>query len=235
MDTNYERRIEQRNREMQRRIAEQQRTIQKRIAEHDRQLASRLREQERLYALRAREMDRRIADQQRTIQRRIAEQERHQAERMREFSRQQALREKELRKRLAGKGYSEKSADNLFSSLGDSMLNDLFSRNDSTDAPVKPVIEQVISPSEAIRRKLMNSLPREKQQTLDTFEPALVVTVIATVVRAREVDPERNDWNIHLAYRRAVEIEQPDPLMLQKTQISGLLLDGSRNEAHYPF
>lgn len=58
---------------------------------------------------------------------------------------------------------------------------------------------------------------------------------IATVYRRREVNPEINDREIYVAYRRTTEVENPDPDMLEKTQIAGLLLVGNRKEAKFPF
>lgn len=92
-----------------------------------------------------------------------------------------------------------------------------------------------VSPAEADRRRLMSSLSLDKTKTLATFEEANVRNFIATVHQAREVNPERTDWSIYVSYRKSIEVENPDPAMVEKTQIAGLLLDGTREKAHFPF
>lgn len=96
-------------------------------------------------------------------------------------------------------------------------------------------VQETVSPAERTRLRLMSTLPRDTSQALETFEPPQVRSVIATVYAAREADAERTDWDIYVSYRRAIEVEEPDPAMVQKTQIAGVLLEGTRSEAKFPF
>jgi len=171
-----------------------------------------------------------------------------------EMSAAKMQRDAEVRARTLGKAATGRfetrrvdfgfDFETVYADLGRTILGEARESRNRRDDPHTPAestrssvprAEVKISPSEAARRRLMTTLPREKVSTLETFEETQVRTVIATVLRAREVDPERADWDIHIAYRRGIEVEQPDPTMVQKAQISGLLIEGTRKEARYPF
>jgi hypothetical protein len=133
--------------------------------------------------------------------------------------------------------------ENFRSNLGDdatkSFFEDIFSddEQDMSSSAKQKSSESSFEPSPADqkRQEIMSQARPEVAQTLGTFDPSLINSVIATVSKAREVSPDRTDWNIHMAYRRSIETEHPDQTMVLKTQISGLLLEGTRVEAHYIF
>lgn len=123
--------------------------------------------------------------------------------------------------------------DSDFGSFGSTEEDILDEPASDTSTPGST--EKELSPAEKKRRELMSTLPADKVKTLATCDETNVRSFIATVYGAREVNPERTDWDIYISYRRSIEIENPDPVMIQKTQIANLLLEGNRKDAKFPF
>jgi hypothetical protein len=146
----------------------------------------------------------------------------------------------------------EQAAQNVFSAIfGEDYLQDLLNQiRDSSTAgfgasyephtqPREEKAQPQVSAAEQARLGLMVSLPQEKLKTFINYDETLVRSFIATVQYARSPGEDGrtplSDWEIHLRYRRAIEVTEPDPMMVEKTRLSNLLLEGTRAQAHYLF
>ncbi len=239
--------------EREQRYAQMERERQQRMARMEHERNERLKRQAREQEERVRQRQRNYERLERERNERYARIEREHTERFERLERERKEREKAYRE--TGEGFkvpfaqtqqgifsrlfrknvkTEDTAHDYFRSDYASYINDLLNDlQDNGRHAAQPEAE--ISPAEKTRRHLMQSMPRDVVQALGTCDEGNVRSLIATVYRARTVDPERSDWDIYVAYRRSVEVEEPDPDMLEKTQIAGLLLQGTRKEAHFPF
>jgi multidrug efflux pump subunit AcrA (membrane-fusion protein) len=100
-------------------------------------------------------------------------------------------------------------------------------------------LRQEIPQSELIRRDIIEKMKlspnRSDLPTFESFNPLLVRSVIATVTKSRELNPDISDWEIHLKYRRTINTTDVDPETLEKAKISDFLIKGKRHEARYIF
>lgn len=200
--------------------------------------AARQREARERVEQRQREARERVEQRQREAQERTARL--HQEARERVEQRQQEVRERVDREKLQDPRHEaanpfpflmfESTARNLFKDLGGYAAGDEQTR---TPHPTRP--EEQLDPAEIKRQKLMATLPLEKREALGTFDEGVVRNFVADVDKSRSVAPDQTDWDRHVVSRRRIETEAPDPLMVQRAQISGILLEGTRAEAHYPF
>lgn len=207
---------------------------------------------------RIREYEESFAARQRNIEAYLAERQQELAETLREYSERlaaaQALAEERMKlaqeqaEALLGRihigGFSSSYEDFVFDSL--SGARSRARTGTARTAPTPPSHSrptEQISPAEAARRSMMHQMPAKMRRQIENYEKDLVTGFIGEVQAARQADPERSDWNIHLGYRRLIMTEQPDPMDVEKVKLSDMLMpkvtpEGERipsAERAYPF